>query len=98
MDLRKYARGRDCQVRIVGICNQNPETTVLAHINRKSLAGGGTGSKPDDMFGAHCCSSCHDAIDGRVQTNYTSEELTIFEYEGMIRTQYELRKEGIIEI
>ncbi|ECK2143415.1 DUF1364 domain-containing protein, partial [Salmonella enterica subsp. enterica serovar Enteritidis] len=30
-DLRKAARGRECQVRIPGYCNHNPETTVLAH-------------------------------------------------------------------
>ncbi len=30
-NLRKEARGRECQVRIYGICNGNPETTVLAH-------------------------------------------------------------------
>lgn len=31
-DLRKAARGRECQVRIPGVCNGNPETSVLAHI------------------------------------------------------------------
>lgn len=30
-NLRKEARGRECQVRIYGVCNGNPETTVLAH-------------------------------------------------------------------
>ena len=29
--LTKAARGRECQVRIPGVCNGNPETTVLAH-------------------------------------------------------------------
>ncbi len=28
-NLRKEARGRECQVRIYGVCNGNPETTVL---------------------------------------------------------------------
>ena len=31
-DLRKAARSRECQVRIPGVCNGNPETSVLAHI------------------------------------------------------------------
>ena len=31
-DLRKAARGRECQVRIPGVCNGNSETSVLAHI------------------------------------------------------------------
>ncbi len=31
-DLRKAARGRECQVRIPGVCNGNSETSVL-HIS-----------------------------------------------------------------
>ncbi len=40
-DLRKAARGRECQVRIPGVCNGNPETTVLAHIPLLDCAGPG---------------------------------------------------------
>ncbi|MBU5563095.1 DUF1364 domain-containing protein, partial [Escherichia sp. S69_ASV_4] len=43
-DLRKAARGRECQVRIPGVCNGNPETSVLAHIRLTGLCG--TGTKP----------------------------------------------------
>ncbi len=61
--LTKAARGRECQVRIPGVCNGNPETTVLAHYR---LAGTcGVGKKPHDLQGAWCCSACHDACDGR---------------------------------
>ena len=31
-NLRKLARGRDCQIRIAGICNFNPETTVACSV------------------------------------------------------------------
>lgn len=31
IDLTKQARDRMCTVRIPGICNFNPETSVLAH-------------------------------------------------------------------
>ncbi|WP_170709125.1 nuclease domain-containing protein, partial [Escherichia coli] len=31
IDLRKAARSRACTVRIPGVCNHNPETSVLAH-------------------------------------------------------------------
>ncbi|MGV3346389.1 nuclease domain-containing protein, partial [Enterobacteriaceae bacterium LUAb1] len=31
-NLRKEAKGRECQVRIPGICNGNSETVVLAHL------------------------------------------------------------------
>ncbi|HCN8935740.1 TPA: DUF1364 family protein, partial [Escherichia coli] len=43
-DLRKAARGRECQVRIPGVCNGNSETSVLAHIRLAGLCG--TGIKP----------------------------------------------------
>jgi hypothetical protein len=78
-------------VRIPGVCNWNPETTVLAHIG-----GAGMGMKADDIHGAHCCSSCHDAIDGRVQTDYSNDELELMHLQGVIRTQRIWRKEGLL--
>ncbi|ELT7776202.1 DUF1364 family protein, partial [Escherichia coli] len=47
-DLRKAARSRECQVRIPGVCNGNPETSVLAHIRLTGLCG--TGTKPPDLI------------------------------------------------
>lgn len=63
IDLRKFARGRLCQVRLPGVCNFDPETTVLAHIRRGGV--GGMGKKPHDLIGVHACSDCHDYIDAR---------------------------------
>lgn len=64
MNLRKLAQGQDCQVRLAGICNGDPETVVLAHYR---LAGTcGTGIKPPDELGCPACSRCHDICDGRV--------------------------------
>ena len=80
--LRKSARDQQCLVRVPEICNWNVETTVLAHIG-----GGGMALKNSDIFGAFCCSSCHDAIDGRVKTQFTYEQLKLMHYEGMKRTQ-----------
>ncbi len=54
-NLRKEARGRECQVRIYGVCNGNPETTVLAHYRMAGICG--TGMKPDDLIGAWACSA-----------------------------------------
>ena len=65
-NLRKEARGRECQVRIYGVCNGNPETTVLAHYRMAGICG--TGMKPDDLIGAWACSACHDEIEQRRQT------------------------------
>lgn len=62
-DLRQLARGQACMVRIPGVCNHNPETTVLAHIRRGGVAG--AGQKPPDTCAVWACSACHDAIDRR---------------------------------
>lgn len=93
IDLRKEAKGRDCQVRLAGICNHNPETTVLAHYRMAGLSG--AGQKPNDLFGAWCCHACHDEIDRRTrQLDY--DEVRLAHAEGVFRTQQILISEGKI--
>ncbi len=88
----KSARMRECQVRIPGYCNFNPETTIPAHIN-----GGGMGMKHDDRHLAFCCGSCHDILDGRRQIKeFTYDELKLMHLEGVIRTQIIWINEGIM--
>ena len=82
MNLRKTAKGQQCLVRIPGVCNHDPETTVLAHLN-----GGGMGMKHENLFGAFCCYSCHSIIDGRTKSEYSKDELKLMHLEGIIRTQ-----------
>jgi hypothetical protein len=81
---RKAAKGMECMVRIPGICNGDPETTVLAHYR---LAGHcGTGLKPDDTtFGAWACSSCHDECDRRTR-HFDMEFVRLCHAEGVMRT------------
>ncbi|MGP2948304.1 DUF1364 domain-containing protein [Serratia nevei] len=89
--LTKEARGRECQVRIPGVCNFNPETTVLAHYR---LAGTcGTAIKPDDTQAAWACSACHDEIDRRTRL-IDANDARLMHAEGVMRTQEILRKEG----
>lgn len=57
--LTKSAWGRQCTVRLPGVCNWNPETTVLAHMN-----GAGIGLKDKDLFACYACSDCHSWLDG----------------------------------
>ncbi len=84
MNLRDAARGRPCQVRLPGICNNNPETTVLAHIR---IAGtSGTGYKPADLCATWCCSACHDVIDKRVRTDLCPDFVKACAMEGVLRT------------
>jgi hypothetical protein len=92
----KSARNQDCQVRIPGVCNFNPETTVLAHLN-----GGGMGAKHLDIHGAYACSECHNAVDGNpsvADRMFSYEDLKIMHYEGVIRTQAIMVEKGILKL
>lgn len=61
--LRDSARGQECTLRIPGVCNFNPETTVLAHL---ACGQKGMGLKSPDNMAVFAC-SCHDLLDGRRQ-------------------------------
>lgn len=89
--LRKSAKGRDCQIRIPGVCNGNNETVVLCH-----LPGGGMGAKVHDLFGAFGCSACHDVVDHRVLTQWHGTTVDLWFYQAVIRTQEIWLKEGLI--
>lgn len=59
---RDAARDQDCTLRLPGICNFDPATTVLAHL---PCGMRGTGLKGPDFSAIDSCSSCHDVLDGR---------------------------------
>ena len=59
--IQKSARGEECALRIPGVCNSNPETTVLCHAPYP----GRSGMRSHDWWAAYGCSSCHAHIDGR---------------------------------
>ena len=94
MKLRKAAKGRECMVRLPGVCNHNPETTVLAHVRLAGVSG--MGMKADDLLGAWACSSCHDAIDRRGHLDLDRDYVRLAHLEGMVRTIAILRKEDLI--
>lgn len=96
IDLRKEAKGRECQVRIPGICNGNRETVVLARLNNKPLFGVGVSQKVPDIFGAWACSACHDAVDSRNFGICDFDVVKVAFYEGVFRTQNILLGEGKI--
>lgn len=64
-DLRNYARGKSCYLRLPG-CSFNTEETVLAHIRIGGT--GGTGIKPPDICAVPLCNNCHAKVDGRERT------------------------------
>ena len=91
--ITESARGEDCQVRIPGICNFDPETTIFAHLN-----GGGMGRKKKDLHGSYCCANCHSALDGHRKTGYTPETLELWHRQGVERTQDILEDKGLIAV
>lgn len=92
--IRKSAQGQECQVRIPGVCNGNPETTVWCHVNDGT---NGVGAKPNDMSGCYGCSDCHDAIDRR-RRDVPQTDLCRYILDAVLRSQRILRDLGIIEV
>jgi hypothetical protein len=91
--ITKSAKGKDCQVRVMGICNGNNETTVFAHLN-----GGGMGRKHSDLHGAYACSDCHAWLDGEYVKDSTREQRDYEHLQGVIRTQSILLAEGLVKL
>ena len=88
--LRDSARGQPCLVRLPGICNHDPATTVLAHLN-----GGGTGTKHSDLLASFACSSCHDEID-RKTMYFEADYVKLAHMEGVARTQQYWLDAGLV--
>ena len=87
MNLRDYARGQPCQVRLPG-CDGGGETTVLAHA--RIIGVSGMGLKAPDILAAHCCGSCHSKAD----TDHANE---LDFLRGVMRTQALLVKKGVLK-
>jgi hypothetical protein len=96
--ITESARGQTCKVRIPMVCNGNNETVVSAHLSGIRF-GHGIGKKVLDIHAADCCSSCHDAIDGRsayANLGYTKRDLQLLHLQGVIETQLRLIDEGLL--
>ena len=81
--LTKAARGQECTVNLYPYCNEDPETTVLAHAPSEHK---GIGLKSPDWWGAYCCSTCHDIVDFRRKTDIPREEIYAAHIRGVFRT------------
>lgn len=94
--IRQSARGEDCCLRIPGICNGNPETTIFAHLPG---SGNGMGTKSNDIHGVYACSSCHDWLDRRVKSDL-EEWLNRHEQalRALIETQIRIYEKGLIKV
>ena len=95
----RSAKGQPCCARFPGICNDNPETTVWAHLNGHAF-GKGMGVKAHDILGLHACSSCHSYLDVGHGTRpaLTNEELLQCVLRGVTETWVRLVRAGIIVV
>ena len=83
------AKGEDCTLRLIGICNFNPETTVAAHIG----ISGGMALKCGDNMVVYACSDCHSEIDSKGRQAHAYDKLRALE-----ETQQRLINKGIMTI
>jgi len=60
--IRKFARGKPCQMRLGGICTHDPAKSIWSHPPFGS-AGKGMGMKSFDVCGAIACTACDAALD-----------------------------------
>ena len=97
--LRASAKGQDCTFQIPGVCNHNPETTVLCHLPDDSGTGK-MGGKSEDHIAAFGCCACHDVMDGRVITKggLPEQDRQFYMRRGMIRTWRKWIEMGLIKI
>ena len=93
--IKRSARGEDCTFQIVGVCNYDPETTVLCHLPDESK---GIGIKSDDISAAYGCSGCHDAVDGRVRSAEFEAHRQFYMRRAMVRTWRRLVEKGVVKI
>lgn len=91
--IRRAARGQDCTIEIPGICNSNPDTTVLCHSNQ--LADGkGLGLKAPDTEACFGCSACHDVLDGRApRPAWLTQEMLLGAFERAKQRTHEILKQ-----
>ncbi len=87
----KSAKGQQCTVRISGVCNHDPDTTVFAHLN-----GAGMGMKHSDIHGCYACSDCHNWLDGGFAAKCMAATRDREHYRAMVETQQIMIKEGIL--
>lgn len=90
--LRRSAYQQDCTMNVAGVCNYNPETTVLAHI---SVEGGTMGGKTHDFSAVFACSHCHSWYD-----NYlgAEDELYFYSRRALVRTWEKWIEQGLIKL
>ncbi len=88
------ARGENCTLNIVGVCNGNNQTTVACHLPDGT---GGSNKLTGPLSIAFGCSSCHSVLDGRENVSLRAEDREFYMRRGMMRTMTRLVDRGILK-
>ena len=92
--IRDAAKDQKCSIAILGVCNYDSSTSVMAHINSPIK-----GYKSSDLGGCLIsCSACHDAIDRRVINEEFEKERDWYILRGVQITLDRLYDLGIVSV
>lgn len=98
--IKASARGKECQVRYVGICRRDPKYTIWSHARwgaQLGDGGKGMGTKADDLAGAYACTACDAAFDQMIGARgLTREELDLDWLLGHLRSLGILQRDGLV--
>lgn len=98
--IKASARGKECQVRYVGICMRDPACTIWSHARwgaQLGEGGKGMGTKADDLAGAYACTACDAAFDQMTNAGeMTRDELDLDWLMGHLRSLGILQRDGLI--
>lgn len=96
--LTKTARGKPCKIMLPGYAH-DPDTTVLCHLRMAGITGGG--QRSPDILAAWGCFDCHRVTEGEQlsaeERQLDRDWLRLMFLEGVMRTQYELIRKGVIK-
>lgn len=93
--IRAAAKGQPCTVQIVGVCNGDPMTSVLAHLPDESH---GMARKSDDISAVIACATCHDCIDRRARSAELEAMRDWYLRRALVRTWRVLVGKGVVQI
>lgn len=90
--LRQSAKGEGCALQIVGFCQNDTATVVLAHLDTE---GKGMAYKSDDVAACFACGACHAALD---QHLIPEEDREFYMRRALLRTWRRWIEKGLIVI
>lgn len=92
--LTRFAKGRDCTLRIPHVCSFDPEKTMMVH---PPIANGGMSTKASDLECAIGCHDCHNRVARLIRDVEWVEVLDCW-IRGSAETRALLVEAGIVEV